>query len=78
MTLQELQQAIYQLSAEEQLALLDSLVQALKVGHQQEPVDRHGLINQLKGCLAKTDQPVPTDADIELMREERLLEKYFV
>ena len=46
MTLQELQQAIYQLLIEEQLALLETLVQALKT-KQRKPVDRHALVRQL-------------------------------
>jgi hypothetical protein len=77
MILQELQQAIYQLSAEEQLSLLETLVQALKA-KQQQAVDRHSLVNQLRGCLKKPGQSIPTDADIEAMREERLVEKYLV
>jgi hypothetical protein len=77
MTLQELQQAIYQLSAEEQLSLLATLFQALKA-RKQQVVDHHSLVNQLRGCLKKPDQPIPSDADIEAMREERLVEKYLV
>jgi hypothetical protein len=77
MTLQELQQAIYQLSAEEQLSLLETLVQALKA-RQKQAANRHSLVNQLRGCLKKPGQPIPTDADIEAMREERLVEKYFI
>ncbi len=75
MTLEELQQAIYQLSTEEQLTLLDNLVQTLKA-KQEKPVDRHALVKQLGGCLKRQGQPIPTDADIESMREERLVEKY--
>ncbi len=74
MTLEELQQAIYQLSAAEQLTLLDNLVQAVKA-KQEKPVDRHALVKQLQGCLKKQGQLIPTDADIESMREERLVEK---
>ena len=33
------------------------------------------LINQMRGLL-KTDAPPPTDAEIQIMLEERLLEKY--
>ena len=33
------------------------------------------LINQMRGLL-KTDAPVPTDAEIQTMLEERLVEKY--
>ncbi len=75
MTLEELQKAIYQLSAEEQLKLLENLVQTLKA-KQEKPVDRHTPVKQLRGCLKKQGQPIPTDADIESMREERLVEKY--
>ncbi|MEM9275916.1 MAG: hypothetical protein AAGA80_23595 [Cyanobacteria bacterium P01_F01_bin.143] len=75
MTLEEIQKAIYQLSADEQLTLLDNLVQAMKA-QQEKPVDRHSLVNQLRGCLKKSDQPTSTDVDIELMKEERLVEKY--
>lgn len=75
MTLQKLQQAIYQLSSEDQFALLESLVQALKV-KQQAPTDRHKLVNQLRGCLKRPGQPTPSDADIDSMREQRLVEKY--
>ena len=75
MTLEELQKAIYQLSAEEQLKLLENLLQTLKA-KQEKPVDRHALVQQLRGCLKKQDQPIPTDADVESMREERLVEKY--
>jgi hypothetical protein len=77
MTLQELQQAIYQLSTEEQLSLLATIIQALNV-RQQPVVDRYALVNQLRGCLKKSGQPAPTDADIEAMREERLVEKYLI
>ncbi|HBL12151.1 MAG TPA: hypothetical protein DD379_12220 [Cyanobacteria bacterium UBA11162] len=75
MTLPELQRAIYQLSVEEQFILLETLIQALKVRHQPK-LERRTLINQLRGCLKKPGQLTLTDKDIELMREERLVEKY--
>lgn len=76
MTLQDLQQAIDQLSAEEQLSLLATLVQALNARQTTVIGDRHNLVDQLRGCLKQPDQPSPTDADIEAMREDRLVEKY--
>ncbi len=76
MTLQDLQQAIDQLSAEEQLSLLATLVQALNARQTTVIGDRRNLVNQLRGCLKQPDQPIPTDADIEAMREDRLVEKY--
>ncbi len=75
MTLEELQQAIYQLSAEEQLILLENLVQAVKA-KQEKPVDRHAIVSQLRGCLKKPGESMLTDEDLESMREERLVEKY--
>lgn len=75
MTLQELQRAVQQLSVDEQLVLLETIVQSMKV-RQQQLVDRHVLVDQLRGCLKRTGQPTPTDEDIEAMREERLVEKY--
>lgn len=77
MTFKELQKAIYQLSAEEQLSLLETLVQALKA-RQQQATDRHSLVNQLRGCLKKPGQPIRTDADIKAMLGERLVEKYLI
>ncbi len=37
--------------------------------------DRKGAAKRLRG-LAKTDMPPPTDAEVALMLEERLVEKY--
>ncbi len=75
MTLPELQQAIHELSVEDQLTLLETIVQALKV-KQKTKLDRLTLVNQLRGCLKKPGQLTPTDADIAQWREARLMEKY--
>jgi flagellar biosynthesis component FlhA len=75
MTLRELQQAVQQLSMEEQLALLETIVQAIKL-KQQPQIDRQILVDQLRGCLKYSGQFIPTDEDITVMREERLVEKY--
>lgn len=72
MTLQEIQQAIDQLSDEEQWVLLDSLMRTLKV-KQKAPVDRHALVSQLQGCLNRPGQSIPLDTELESMREERLM-----
>ncbi|MBW3587167.1 MAG: hypothetical protein KY448_15365 [Cyanobacteria bacterium 0813] len=37
--------------------------------------DRKGSAKRLRG-LAKTDMPPPTDAEVALMLEERLVDKY--
>ncbi|MGR3275247.1 hypothetical protein ACSYAD_09065 [Acaryochloris marina NIES-2412] len=75
MTLKEIQQAIDQLSAEEQFVLLENLIQTLKV-KQKSPIDRHARVNQLQGCLNRPGQSIPSDTELESMREERLVEKY--
>ncbi|NJM65301.1 MAG: hypothetical protein HC851_06315 [Acaryochloris sp. RU_4_1] len=75
MTLPELQRAIYQQSVEEQLFLLETLVQALKVA-QQTKLERRAIVARLWGCLKKNGQPALTDHDIGPMQEERLVEKY--
>ena len=75
MTLQELQQAIHQLSVEEQLILMETLTQALKA-RQQPTLERRALVDQLRGCLRQPGQPVPMDAEVNQWREERLVEKY--
>ncbi|WP_299407159.1 hypothetical protein [Acaryochloris sp. IP29b_bin.148] len=77
MTLQEIQQAIDQLSAEEQLVLLDRLMRTLKT-KQKPPIDRHALVSQLQGCLHRPGQSIPSDTELESMRDERLVEKYLV
>lgn len=75
MTLQELQQAIHELSAEEQLVLLETLSQALKA-RQQPQAQRRALVDQLRGCLKQPGQSAPTDAEIEQWREARRLERH--
>jgi hypothetical protein len=75
MTLKELQQAAQQLSPEEQLILLETIVQSMKT-KQRQKIDRHSLVDQLRECLKRAGQPTPTDEDIEAMQEGRLVEKY--
>ena len=80
MTLQELEQHIRHLSVEERLSLLSSITRSLQQDIASKPSlnqqARLDLVNQLRGCLKQPGQPVPTDADIEAIREERLVEKY--
>ncbi|HYX15606.1 MAG TPA: hypothetical protein VE944_14795 [Nostoc sp.] len=40
-----------------------------------QPFERSHIIKQMKGLL-KTDQPAPTDQQVESMLEQRRLEKY--
>ena len=56
------------------LELVSSIIESL----QEIPslnLERSRLIKQMKGLL-KTDQPAPTDAEVEAMLEERRVEKY--
>jgi hypothetical protein len=76
MTLQELQQAIYDLSTEEQLILWNSLTQVLRTKQHQTRVERRTAVDQLRGCLKQPAQPTPTNVEIERWREERLESKY--
>ncbi|MGI8502930.1 MAG: hypothetical protein ACR2LR_17605 [Hassallia sp.] len=41
-----------------------------------QPPERSRIIKQMKGLL-KTDQPSPTDKQVESILEERGMEKYF-
>jgi hypothetical protein len=77
MLLQEVQQAIDQLPVEERLILLGTIAQSIQRDLQpQSTVDKRVVIDQLRGCLKQPGKPTPTDAEVELMREEQLVEKY--
>lgn len=74
MSLQELKNQADQLSVSDRLELVSALVESLR--HElRPPRDRKGAIERMRG-LAKTDAPPPTDAEVEAMLEERLVEKY--
>ncbi len=80
MTLQELEQHIRHLSVKERLSLLSSITRSLQQDIAPKPnlnqQARLDVVNKLRGCLKQPGQPAPTDADIEAMREDRLVEKY--
>ncbi|GAP97375.1 hypothetical protein [Leptolyngbya sp. NIES-2104] len=78
MTLQEIEQKVYQLSVSERLSLLNTITRSLQQDLTQRPMqpDKRALVEQLRGCLKRSGEPAPTDADIATMREERLVEKY--
>jgi hypothetical protein len=74
MSLQELREQALQLSVSDRLELMSAILQSLQ--HELRPrPNRKGAAQRLIG-LAKTDQPPPTDAEVEAMLEERLVEKY--
>ncbi|WP_017717818.1 hypothetical protein [Kamptonema formosum] len=74
MSLQEVTKEIYKLSVMERLQLVDAIVRSLQEELRPRP-DRKAAIERMRG-LAKTDAPPPTDAEVEAMLEERLVEKY--
>ena len=74
MSLQELKEQARQLPANERLELVRAIVESLQDAPSQQP-ERSRIIKQMKGLL-KTDEPAPTDEQVELMLEERRVEKY--
>ncbi|MBD1925367.1 hypothetical protein H6F74_03565 [Trichocoleus sp. FACHB-90] len=74
MSLQELKNQAYKLSVSDRLDLVNAIVESLRRELRPQP-DRKAAIDRMRG-LAKTDAPAPTDAEVEAMLEERLVEKY--
>ncbi|NWF62393.1 MAG: hypothetical protein HXY43_24915 [Fischerella sp.] len=74
MSLQKLKEQARNLSVSDRLALVSDIIESLKGNLNLQP-NRKTLINQMRGLL-KTDQPPPTDAQIEAMLEEYRVEKY--
>lgn len=80
MTLQELEQHVHQLSVAERLSLLNTITRSLQYDlaqPQEHPQQtKRALVEKLRGCLKQPGKPAPTDAEIDAMREQRLVEKY--
>ncbi|HCF29884.1 MAG TPA: hypothetical protein DEV81_22390 [Cyanobacteria bacterium UBA11049] len=74
MSLQELRKQVLELSVSDRLALMKAIVTSLERELRPRP-DVKGAVQRMRG-LAKTDAPPPTDAEVEAMLEERLVEKY--
>ncbi|NJL19888.1 MAG: hypothetical protein HC895_02190 [Leptolyngbyaceae cyanobacterium SM1_3_5] len=74
MLLQELQEQVLKLSVSDRLALISAIVTSLQTTLTPQ-ADKKILINQMRSFL-KTEQAPPTDAEVQAMLEERLLEKY--
>ncbi|RUR73783.1 hypothetical protein ACF3DV_03080 [Chlorogloeopsis fritschii PCC 9212] len=74
MLLQKLKEQARHLSVSDRLALVSDIIESLKGNLNLQP-NRKTLINQMRGLL-KTDQPPPTDAQVEAMLEEHRVEKY--
>lgn len=74
MSLQELREQALQLSVSDRLALMKTILYSLEEELRPRR-DRKGAAQRMRGLL-KTDAPPPTDAEVEAMLEERLVEKY--
>jgi hypothetical protein len=74
MSLQDLKKQVRQLPVSDRLELVRAIVESLQDAPSQQP-QRSRIIKQMKGLL-KTDQPAPTDEQVEAMLEERRVEKY--
>ena len=74
MSLQELKNQAYKLSVSDRLELVKAIIYSLE-NELRPPIDQKGAVERMRG-LATTDQPPPTDAEVEAMLEERLMEKY--
>lgn len=74
MLLQELKDQVYKLSVSDRLTLVSVIIESLQdiPGIQSE---RSSAIKRMRGLL-KTDQPAPTEQEVDAMLEERLVEKY--
>lgn len=74
MSLQELKDQVRQLPMGERLELVHTIIESLQDAPSQQP-ERSRTIKQMKGLL-KTNEPTPTDEQVEAMLEERRVEKY--
>lgn len=74
MLLQELKEQARKLPVSDRLELVSFIIESLQETPSPNP-ERSRLIKQMKGLL-KTNQPAPTDVEVEAMLEERRVEKY--
>jgi len=74
MSLQELREQALHLSVSDRLALMKTILYSLEEELRPRP-NRKGAAQRMRGLL-KTDAPPPTDAEVEAILEERLVEKY--
>jgi len=75
MSLQELREQALQLSVSDRLALMKTILYSLEEQLRPRPPVPEDIVDRMIG-LAKTDAPPPTDAEVEAILEERLVEKY--
>jgi len=74
MTIKELLSEISQLALEERISLLETLVRSLRTELRPTPTPAT-LSSRVRGLL-KSAGPIPTDAQLNDLRTQHLLEKY--
>ena len=73
-SLQELKHQAEKLSVSDRLKLIKAIVESLQKEPIRKPLSRK-FVEEMIG-MGKGESPPPTDAEVEAMREERLVEKY--
>ncbi|NEQ35119.1 MAG: hypothetical protein F6K40_01850 [Okeania sp. SIO3I5] len=73
--LQELRKKALNLSVSDRLLLLKAIADSLNEDLRPRPQLPPEFLDKLRG-IGKTDSPPPTDAEVEAILEERLVEKY--
>ncbi|MFN6156780.1 hypothetical protein [Anabaena sp. AL09] len=74
MSLQELKEQAFQLPESDRLELVRAIIESLQNQPSQKS-ERTRIIKQMKGLL-KTNQPAPTDEQVNAMLEQHRVEKY--
>ena len=74
MSLQELKEQAFQLPESDRLELVRAIIESLQNQPSQQS-ERTRIIKQMKGLL-KTNQPAPTDEQVNAMLEQQRVEKY--
>lgn len=74
MSLQELKEKAFQLPESDRLELVRAIIESLQNQPSQKS-ERTRIIKEMKGLL-KTNQPAPTDEQVNAMLEEHRVEKY--
>ena len=73
--IQELKNQAYKLSVSDRLELIEAIVRSLQIDLCPRPQLPDNFLSELRG-IGKTENPPPTDAEVEVMIEEHLVEKY--
>jgi len=74
MSLQELKDQAFQLPESDRLELVRAIIESLQ-NKPSPKSERTQIIKQMRGLL-KTNQPAPTDEQVNAMLEEHRVEKY--